>query len=246
MTFFPFSLLKIPETHLSWLLHLTGFLIFHYPSLYNFPFSLCFLFALLFPLKTLKPLYKNVVLASANLIFRFCLVFLLFFVMRMRCALRLRPAQGSLFPLPHVLVDFCVYTYKFTFYYHIITTHVSFLYAATTSDCWCSPTTFNCRWSPTTPDDIRWFPEPLFPNISWLTFGNQSEGSKDSQTHVLNNVSYTDDQWCSLQVNFLKCRLFQHFLIQFLIMSSQSQLALTNTRKVRLGLFADFYLKLIS
>ena len=28
--------------------------------------------------------------------------FFLFLVLRMRCALRLRPAQGTLFPLPHV------------------------------------------------------------------------------------------------------------------------------------------------
>ena len=149
--------------------------------------------------------------------------------MRMRFALRLHLAQGTLFPLPHVWLDFFVYTYKFTFYYRIITTRVSFLYVPTTSDCRCSAMTFNCWWSPTTPDDIRWHPEPLFANITWLTFGNQSEGSKDNQTHLLNNVSYTDDQWCSLQVNFLKCRLFQHFLIQFLIMSSQNTLLPAST-----------------
>ena len=118
----------------------------------TFPFLTASSSLFLFPLKTLQSLYKNVVLASANLIFPFCLVFLLVFLMHMRCALR--PAQGTLFPLPHVWLDFFVYTYKFTFYYRIITTHVSFLYAPTTSDCQCSPTTFNC-WSPKTPDDIR-------------------------------------------------------------------------------------------
>ena len=156
-----------------------------------------------------------------------------------RCALRLRPAQGTLFPLPHVWLDLFVYTYKFTFYYRIITT-LSFLYAPTTFDSWLPMISDDSWWCPTTS-------RALVSKQTWLTFGNQSEGSKDNQTHLLDNVSYTDDQWCSLQVNFLNCRLFQHFLIQFLlIMSSQLQLALTNIRKVRLGLFADFYLKLIS
>ena len=51
----------------------------------------------------------------------------------MLCALY--PAQGTLFPLPHVWLDFFVYTYKFTFDYCIIKTQMSFLYAPTTSDC---------------------------------------------------------------------------------------------------------------
>ena len=111
-------------------------------------------------------------------------------------------------------------THKFTFDYRIITNQMSFLYAPTTSDC---PT------SPTSSDHFRRHVEPLFPNNTLLTFRNQSEGSKDNQSHLLNNVSYTDDQWCSLQVNFLKCRLFQHFLIQFLIMSSQNTLLPAST-----------------
>ena len=94
---FPFILLVSPEPHLSWLLHLTEFSIFNYLSLYNFPFSLRFLSALLFPLRTLQSLYKNVTLASANLIFPFCLVLLLFSLMRMRSGWRLRTEPASFF-----------------------------------------------------------------------------------------------------------------------------------------------------
>ena len=50
-------------------------------------------------------------------------------------ALCFAPVQGTLFPLPHVWLDFFVYTYKFTFDHCIITTQMSFLYAPTTSDC---------------------------------------------------------------------------------------------------------------
>ena len=65
----------------------------------------------------------------------FCLFlhpFFLFLVLRMRSGLRLRPAQG-LFFLPHVWLDGSDYTYKFTFYYNIITTHVSCLMLPTTT-----------------------------------------------------------------------------------------------------------------
>ena len=69
----------------------------------------------------------------------FCLFlhpFFLFLVLRMRSGLRLRPAQG-LFFLPHVWLDGSDYTYKFTFYYNIITTHVSCLYASDDHFRWC-------------------------------------------------------------------------------------------------------------
>ena len=64
----------------------------------------------------------------------------------MRSALPMRTVQGT---VPHVWVDFFVYTYKFTFDWCIITTQMSFLYA---------PTTSACRTSPTTSDHFRRLP----------------------------------------------------------------------------------------
>ena len=52
---------------------------------------------------------------------------------------------GDTYSVPHLCVDRADYTSKFTFYYYVIITHVSFL--PTTSD--------HLRWLPTS-DDFRW------------------------------------------------------------------------------------------
>ena len=67
----------------------------------TFPFLTASSSLFLFPLKTLQSLYKNVVLASANLIFPFCLVFLLVFLNAH--ALCFAPCAGDPFSSPTCL-----------------------------------------------------------------------------------------------------------------------------------------------
>ena len=82
---------------------------------------------------------------------QFSLVYILFSIFGTAHALCFAPAPcaGDPFSLPHVWLDFFVYTYKFTFDYCIITTQMSFLYAL-----WCHP----FRWFLTTSDDFRRLP----------------------------------------------------------------------------------------
>ena len=84
---------------------------------------------------------------------RFSLVYILFSMFGTAHALCFAPAPcaGDPFSLPHVWLDFFVYTYKFTFDYCIITTQMSFLYAL-----WCHL----FRWFPTLAEYLRWYPTP--------------------------------------------------------------------------------------
>ena len=71
----------------------------------------------------------------------------------------LAPAHcaGDTYSVPHLCVDRTDYTSKFTFYYNIIITHVSFL--PTTSD--------HLRWLPTSDDVIPQQPITLFREQWW-------------------------------------------------------------------------------
>ena len=136
---FHFKLWTRKETHTSWLIHLTGFWIF------NFLFTLDpWIFSLQrrrFPiyLKTLRQFHTKDLLSLFSL-FRNVLLITFFFKFMTAHAFWFAhaPCARPPFSLPHVWLDRPVYTYKFTFYYNILTTHVSFLYA---SDDFRLPTT---------------------------------------------------------------------------------------------------------
>ena len=114
----------------------------------------------------------------------------------MRSALPMRTVQGT---VPHVWVDFFVYTYKFTFDWCIITTQMSFLYAPTTSACRTSPTTSDhfrrlptselLRGLPTISDDFR------FPNHCSPT--EPIRGLPNNTPHLHDSRDQTNPQCCS-------------------------------------------------
>ena len=113
----------------------------------------------------------------------------------MRSALPMRTVQGT---VPHVWVDFFVYTYKFTFDWCIITTQMSFLYAPTTSACRTSPTTSDhfrrlptselLRRLPTISDDFR------FPNHCSPT--EPIRGLPNNTPHLHDSRDQTNPQCC--------------------------------------------------
>ena len=121
----------------------------------------------------------------------------------MRSVLPMRTVQGT---VPHVWVDFFVYTYKFTFDWCIITTQMSFLYAPTTSACRTSPTTSDhfrrlqtselLRRLPTISDDFR------FPNHCSPT--EPIRGLPNNTPHLHDSRDQTNPQCCSI---LWRCKL---------------------------------------